>query len=95
MHPNPQFYKYHWRIFWRGSPCDGEKFFETEPLATKAAFELMKALRGRGEPFWSYNAKRRRLGVAIWDFNSPKLINEEWAPAYDDDLDPVHESGHR
>jgi hypothetical protein len=95
MHQNPRLYKYHWRIFWRGSPYDGSKFFETEQLSTKDALEFMDGLRSRLEPFWVYNSRKPRVGVAIWDLTTPKFSNEKWAPAYDEDTDPIHESGHR
>lgn len=95
MHQNPRSYKYHWQIFWRGSPCDGSQFFETEQLSTEDAFKFMAELRTKLEPFWIYNLRKRRIGVAIWDLDSSKFSDEEWAPAYDEDTDPIHESGHR
>jgi hypothetical protein len=92
---NPRLTKYYWRIFWGGSPCDGLDFFQTTPLATKEALELIEALQKQGACFCVYNFRLRRLGVSIWNMNSPVHQGKEWATVYDDDPDPISASGHR
>jgi hypothetical protein len=95
MHPNPRLYKYKWQIYWRDSPREGSSFLEMEPMATEKALVLMDWLKSKNEPYLISNTRLRRRGVAIWDLNSPALNNEAWAPAYDDDPDPIHSTGHR
>lgn len=95
MHPNPRFYKYRWQIYWRKSPRVGSDFVKMNPLSTKQAFELMDWLDSNHEPHLITNTRFRRQGIAIWDLNSPRLADERWASAYDDDPDPIHSSGHR
>lgn len=95
LHPNPRFYKYTWHILWRGSPMEGAAFFRMEPLATKAAFDLIESLRKQGEPFIVYNHRHPRLGISIWDLDNPLWIGVKFAPSYDDDIDPPVDSGHR
>lgn len=91
VHPNPRFYKYYWWIFWNESPVDGRAFLADQyRLNTAAAIQLMDQLDKLGEPYWIYNEQVRRLGSTIpYDPQSPKLRDIEWAPAYDDDPDPM------
>jgi hypothetical protein len=95
LHPNPRFYKYTWHVFWRGSPVEGHAFLETEPLSTKAAFDLLASLRKQGEPFIVFSHRHPRCGVSIWDLDNPRWNGARLAPSYDDDNDPPIDSGHR
>ena len=45
--------------------------------------------------FWE-GSQRRRLGIAIWDYSSPKILRDgEFAPSYDDDPDPLTGDAHK
>lgn len=94
MHPNPRLYKYMWHVFWRGSPCDGVEFWETAPLTTKVATDLMLELQIRREPFVVSNYRLPRRGVPIVDGDEPS-DDVKLAPAYDDDPDPPIGNGHK
>jgi hypothetical protein len=96
MHRNPRLYKYLWRIFWEGSLSEGDAFLRSTPLPTKAAFDLMHRLNAEGKPYFCYCSRQRRLGIAIWDYSSPKILRDgEFAPSYDDDIEPPTECGHK
>ena len=91
VHPNPRLYKYHWWIFWSESPVDGLEFLDDKyRLNTAAAMALSAELKATGEPSWLYNRHLPRRDPANpFDFNHPRWRDSEWAPAYDDDPDPV------
>ncbi len=93
IHPNPRFYKYYWWVFWNESPVDGKEFLSSQyRLSTAAAFELLDNLKERNEPCWLYNTSSPRLGSTIpFDPQSKHWQGLRWAPAYDDDPDPVVE----
>ncbi len=100
IHPNPRFYKYYWWVFWNESPVDGDAFLGDQyRLSTAAAMQLLKSLEERNEPCWLYNTSSPRLGSTIpFDPQSKHWQGVKWAPAYDDDPDPVVEiqgSGHK
>jgi len=90
MHPNPYFYKYYWRIFYKDSPCEGHDFFERSDnrLTTKQAYELRNKLAAENLNCYIYNSSYPRL-----DPNNPfdpaaeRWKDCQWAPAYDDDND--------
>ena len=60
-------------------------------LSTKAAFDLMDLLSKKKEPHIIYNIRLPRLGPdSPFDTNSKRwLAGTEWAPAYDEDTDPI------
>lgn len=91
VHPNPRFYKYVWWVFWSESPAEGWGFLSNRyRLSTAAAVELLAELKARGEPYWLYNQRLPRRDPANpFDVNHPRWQDVEWAPAYDDDSDPV------
>lgn len=95
IHQNPRYYKYKWRIFWQGSPVEGEAFFRTEPLSISAALEQIRWLEQQNESFIVYNSCYPRKGTGIWDADAPRWKGTKFAPAYDDGNDPPIESGHR
>jgi hypothetical protein len=98
MHPNPYFYKYYWWIFHEGSPCEGMEFLEDEfRIPFREAFELTEHLRALGKPFWMYNRKLPRADWANtpWDPDAHAWKDQEWAPPFDADPDPIHPNGHR
>lgn len=100
VHPNPRFFKYYWWVFWNESLVDGSEFLTDQyRLGTAAAMELVNRLKEQNEPYWLYNTKVPRLGSDIpFDPQSPRWQNTKWAPAYDDDPDPVAEgelTGHK
>lgn len=91
VHPNPRFYKYYWWVFWNESPVDGFEFLTDQyRLSMAAAIELMNSLKERNEPYWLYNKKVPRLGSNIpFNLQSPRWQGVDWAPAYDEDPDPI------
>ena len=98
VHPNPTFYKYYWWVFWNESPVDGREFLSDQyRLSTAAALQLFNSLKERNEPCWLYNDKVPRRGSTI-PFDPQKWQVENFAPAYDEDPDPIASgdlSGHR
>jgi len=91
VHPNQRFYKYVWWVFWNGSRADGSEFLGDEyRLSTAAALSLVADLKAKGEPYWLYNSRLPRRDPANpFDVNHPHWQGAEWAPAYDEDSDPV------
>ncbi len=91
VHPNPRFYKYYWWIFWNESPVDGKEFLTDKyRLSTAAAIQLLNSLSEQNEPCWLYNKRLPRHGSAIpFDAHSTRWKKVEWAPAYDEDADPI------
>jgi hypothetical protein len=100
VHPNPRLFKYHWWVFWNESPVDGHEFISDRyHFCTAAAMELVASLKERNEPCWLYNSRLPRLGSTIpFDPKSKRWQGVTWAPAYDDDPDPMaggELSGHK
>ena len=94
MHPNPRFFKYYWWVFWKESPVDGREFLsKSYRLSTAAAMQLLDRLRELNEPCLIYNTRHPRMDKANVPFpfnpESERWKDTEWAPAYDEDLDPV------
>ena len=91
MHPNPRFYKYYWWIFWKESPVEGEQFLSKDyRLCTAAAMQLLDRLKEQNELCWLYNRSLPRMDKANpFNLESERWKDTEWAPAYDDDPDPV------
>lgn len=91
VHPNPRFYKYYWWVFWSESPIDGMEFLSDKyRLSTAAAIALLAELKAMGKPLWLYNRRLPRRDPANpFDANHSQWRDVEWAPPYDDDMDPV------
>jgi len=92
LHPNPYFYKYYWWVFWQGSPIDGEEFLGNDyQLCTHDAFTLLDQLNASGESWVLYNKHHPRYDLinTPFDFNHPQWQNRIFAPAYEQDTDPV------
>ena len=92
IHPNPRFYKYYWWVFWQQSPCDGHEFLSTcHRLPTKQAFDLMQTLQSKRLSYWLYNQQLPRLDPLVpFDPSAQKWQGIEWAPTYNDDIDPEY-----
>lgn len=94
MHPNPRFYKYTWRVWTPDSPWEGAAFFADAPLmCTAESHELETRLLAEQKHFFVYNVQRPRFG-GPFDQTAPKWAQVIFAPAYDDDPDPVWK-GHK
>ncbi len=98
VHPDPRFWKYHWWVFHRGSPCEGDAFLgPAHRLGTHDAMRLMQELDARGELYWVYQERlpRRDPVHTLFDVTAPRWNNRlDWAPPLDQDGDPAWE-GHR
>ena len=94
MHPNPYFWKYSWWVFHEGSPCDGWQFLQPEHrLPTGIALPLARDIRERGGLCLVYNRRLPRLDPVRSPFDPahPRWIDYEWAPAFEDDTDPLYQ----
>ena len=92
VHPNPRFYKYRWLVFWAGSPVEGQEFFKWEyALCTFAFHDFMKELKHLNEPYILYNDQipRHEPGVTPFDLKSTRWSGVSFAPAWNNDCDPV------
>jgi hypothetical protein len=96
MHPNPRFYKYYWRIFTFESPWEGPDFFErATELSTFYAMRLINKYHENRMSCLVYNRRAVRLDpVAPWDLTSAKWQGWRFAPAWNDDSDPIWQ-GHK
>ena len=95
-HPNPYFYKYYTRVFWKDSPCDGHEFLNSPDtiLTIKKAFDLTGKLERKGLIHYTYSWSLPRLDPKNpFDPNAEKWEWVDWAPAYDDDTDESVELG--
>ena len=96
---DPEFFKYKWWIFHRGSSAEGAAFMTQEhQLSTAAAMQLIERLREQGEPFLVYNEVLPRLpvdGSPPWDMNAKRWKNARWAPNWHDDVDPEWRDGYK
>jgi hypothetical protein len=93
MHSNPYFYKYYFWVFHQNSPCDGREFLTSDyRLAFAEAQKLLKELEAAEKNCWLYNDKLPRQDPenTPWDPKSPRWQNTEWAPSFEEDLDPLH-----
>lgn len=87
MHPNPRYYKYLWRVFYRDMP-EGEAFFRTPELSTYEAMMLCEQLEKRGEGYLIYNSQQPREGKDTpFNRNSSRWKDSVFALSYDDDED--------
>jgi len=97
MHPNPYFYKYLWRIFWKGSKFDKDKFLNSPEtrLTTKQAYDLRNKLSDENLTYYVYNESYPRLDPNNpFDPTAKKWKDYKWAVAYDEDTDEPYK-GHK
>ena len=96
IHPNPNWFKYYWWVFTSDSPCDGHSFLSEENKLTFFQFEReLEHVKSLGLEAWIYNIKLHRLGEGS-PFDEQKLREKgitEFAPSFEDDLDPVTSDG--
>jgi hypothetical protein len=94
LHPQPRMYKHYWRVFTLDSQWEGREFLDkATPLSTAAYIELIRQLQSENKPCMVYGYKMPRHG-SIFDPASPKWKDTVFAPAWDEDTDPVFE-GHK
>ncbi|MDD4865541.1 MAG: hypothetical protein PHE38_16320 [Alishewanella agri] len=96
MHPNPRFYKYYWWIFTADTPVEGYEFL-TDPyrLCTFTFEQQLKYCKENQISALIYNQQFYRDEQSLpFDFNklrkNPDII---FAPAFDDDPDPITAQG--
>lgn len=93
LHPDPRLWKHDWWLFTRHAALDGQAFLGSlrERMCTAEAMAWLEIYRQRGETVWIYGGKhpRRDPVVSPFDPDHPKWRNALWAPAYDEDNDPV------
>ena len=97
--PNPRLFKRYFRLFTIESPWEGSEFLERAPrLCVAEAEQTVQTALQRGLMVWYYVDRLPRWDPAQmpWDLNHPRWRDvEEWAVAFDDDLDPLMKSGER
>ena len=97
--PNRRLFKVYWRLFTRHSPWEGQEFLDKcEPICMYEAARFVERCERLDEPVWSYPLRLPRWDPARmpWDLTHPRWRDvEHWAPAYDDDPDPIAENGER
>lgn len=96
LHPQPRFYKYLWQVWTPTSESEGEDFFRFGPRFTTAQYVVLReGMLQAGEPGWVYNRQLLPLGAGTpFDPKHPRWQGVLFAPAWDDDSDPVWE-GHK
>lgn len=94
---NPRHFKYFWQVFSMESPLEGGEFLLNAPALCTARFEAEVArLHALRMPCMVYSWRRPRKDPANpFDLNSEKWKNAEFAPAWDDDTDPIADGGHK
>jgi len=94
---NPRLYKHVWQIFSAESPWEGDAFLEHAPYRCTADMlaEAGRLLRS-GRSCVVYGVARpRRAANAPWDLTHPRWRNAVFAPAWEDDTDPVVDGVHK
>ena len=97
--PNARLFKTYWRLFTRHSAWEGDEFLvKASNLCTYEAQRSIEWLGYDGEPVWLYPFRRPRWDPEHmpWQLRSARWrCVQEWAPAYDNDPDPVTQDGFR
>jgi len=90
LHPNPRLYKYIGHIWTPDSPLEGGEFFKHSARYCTAQFhEVQDRLLAAGASGFIYNRQLSRRGLGKpFDLTHPRWANREWAPDWEDDLDP-------
>jgi hypothetical protein len=96
LNTNPRHHKYRWWVFHEGCTVEGADFLKREnSLCTHEAMMLMDRLRKENKPYIVYNVHDRRLGEDTpFRKDEESVSRHDWAPAFDDDPDPIWE-GHK
>lgn len=96
LHPQARFYKYLWQVWTPKSDFEGQDFFQFGPRFSTAQYvALRERMLQAGEPAWVYNQQLPRLGAGTpFDPEHPRWQGVVFAPAWDDDSDPVWQ-GHK
>ena len=94
---NLRFYKFFWQVFSLESPLEGNAFLQHAPRLCNAQFEAeIERLRERGLSCMVYSWRRPRKDPSNpWDLNNVKWNGVEFAPSWDDDIDPIIAGGHK
>lgn len=94
---NPRLYKYFWQVFSLESPLEGHAFMQHAPRLCTAQLEAEIERLGRsGLSCFVYSSRRHRKDPSNpWDLNHAKWNAVEFAPSWDDDIDPVVAGGHK
>lgn len=92
----PRFYKHTWLIWTPDCELDGHDFLRDAPRMSTAAFMARYDEMSKSSlPGWIYRYDRPREGPGTpFDRSHPKWKNVEFAPAWDEDPDPVW-NGHK
>lgn len=97
--PNPGLFKAYWRLFTLDSLWQGWEFLaKARWLGKYRAFQVMDRYVAAGWEVWAYPKVRPRWDPAVmpWDLTHPRWHNRAfWAPAFDDDPDPITDEGDR
>jgi hypothetical protein len=97
--PNARLFKVYWRLFTRHSPWEGQAFLaRARPTCTYYAEWCIERCRRFDEPVWLYPFRLPRWDpdVMPWDLTHPRWRDvQRWAPAFDEDPDPLTEQGYR
>lgn len=94
VHPNPYYWKYYYWVFHEGAACDGWAFLEPEyRLPIGIAWPLINDIRANGGICWIYNQRLPRKDPLRTPFDPahPRWNDFEWAPAFEDDNDPLYQ----
>jgi hypothetical protein len=93
---NARFYKYSWQIWTPASALEGYEFLESGPCVSTAEFMTRQGqMEKHGLAGWVYSRKSPRQGPGTpFDRNHPKWREAEFAPSWDDDVDPEW-NGHK
>lgn len=97
--PNARLFKTYWRLFTRHSPWEGSDFLDQTPqLCSHDAEYFVRRCCETGEPVWAYPFHVPRWDPAImpWNLDSQRWKDvPHWAPAFDEDPDPITATGYR
>lgn len=95
IHPNPKFYKHRFQIYTPDLPWEGSDFFLNAPRLGFAEFwTILDQYRTDERSCLIYVYKQPRKGNTPFDPSSKKWSQVQFAPAWEDDADPV-EDGHK
>lgn len=90
-HDNPRFYKSKWKVFTAEHVDPENDWWEQDVpwLSLAVAMERISLLHAAGTQMLIRNDVIKRIGPET-PWNDASIIRQErWAPAYDDDPDPI------
>lgn len=93
-HPDPRLYKYNWWVFHSGiDEADASEVFWNERyrMCEKDHRDLIQTLTEKKAGYFVANDRQYRLGTTLWDYDRLKIGDPDirFAPAFDDDPDPM------